>query len=864
MKIKILIVLLIPFLGFGQIINHNNNDFKICNDGNFIIVGTESIEDHQLGTKKTNGYIIKTNKDGNIIWKINKTSSTIGEAHRDGFLDKKNSISFSSVEISSEGDFIVAGDIFDTKRGYGLFLVKVDKNGNTIWENKIFSQYRDWKNHLFYEETTMSLDICENGEYIIARNLPHSSHVVELLKINQNGNKIWSREFYSSSVGSIKNCPDGGIILAGGYWKDNDCYNENCWHASLLKLNKDGVITWRKTYQRKFATDFASIELTANGEFILIGRFGTKNYQTTPYIFKIDKSGNEIWKTELTEGTIRKRQWDDKNSDIYKGKDIHIYSDGRILVLCNYLFQNSVPNKNIYLFNLNNDGNINSINNLSLDESISNYEDGEILQIDSEKKINVLKAWVDVNDLNIMSRNHYFIKTNSNGKVIKIPLTDRIKSLIEAKFNIWQSKGEYEKTSDYNIRIKKDNWNKNLSEIQNETFKKFKESYINELTKKIFTIKKYDSDNETFLLELDSKQYVVSVPIDNAKFFKNNFKNSSVKFHDCILLNDTFVLSSFDILLNNDKYTYNISNSNKYQTTLFDYNFTSLNLKLNETISSSQNITYRKIEKIGHSSIDIDIPNNLKLKNRYAIIIGNENYSSFQKTLDKEQDVPYAVNDASLFKEYALKTLGVEEDNLYYLENATTGQMNQTIDLVSKILNKLGEKSELIFYYAGHGFPDELTKEPYLIPVDVSTSYLNNAVSLDDLYEKFSKTGAKRILAFVDACFSGGARENSLLVSRGVKINPKMTNISNNLVVISASSETQSALPYDEQRHGMFTFYLLKKFKESSCIISLGDLYDYLREEVSLNSLKINQTEQDPNVIYSPKIENKWRDWQLY
>ena len=63
MKIKILIVLLIPFLGFGQIINHNNNDFKICNDGNFIIVGTESIEDHQLGTKKTNGYIIKTNKD---------------------------------------------------------------------------------------------------------------------------------------------------------------------------------------------------------------------------------------------------------------------------------------------------------------------------------------------------------------------------------------------------------------------------------------------------------------------------------------------------------------------------------------------------------------------------------------------------------------------------------------------------------------------------------------------------------------------------------------------------------------------------------------------------------------------------------
>ena len=69
--------------------------------------------------------------------------------------------------------------------------------------------------------------------------------------------------------------------------------------------------------------------------------------------------------------------------------------------------------------------------------------------------------------------------------------------------------------------------------------------------------------------------------------------------------------------------------------------------------------------------------------------------------------------------------------------------MNQTIDLVTKIVSKLGNNAELIFYYAGHGFPDELTKEPYLIPVDVSTSYLNNAISLDDLYDNFSENFAK-------------------------------------------------------------------------------------------------------------------------
>ena len=35
-------------------------------------------------------------------------------------------------------------------------------------------------------------------------------------------------------------------------------------------------------------------------------------------------------------------------------------------------------------------------------------------------------------------------------------------------------------------------------------------------------------------------------------------------------------------------------------------------------------------------------------------------------------------------------------------------------------MEKLGPDGELIFYYAGHGFPDEQTKEPYLIPVDVN------------------------------------------------------------------------------------------------------------------------------------------------
>ena len=478
--------------------------------------------------------------------------------------------------------------------------------------------------------------------------------------------------------------------------------------------------------------------------------------------------------------------------------------------------------------------------------------------------------------INYLYRNDHFLDVKKH-----------IKEIVEQKINEWQEKGEFEKTSTFLLRVNEKTRDIKINSFQDEAISGLKQEYIKLINISDFKLGDYDADNETFLIEhnLLVGNYIIPVPLNEARYFKENFLKAGIRNIKCYLNENEFILSNFEISIwpsnqepgeiaidyikrvseaNRNIYEYNLANSVEYKISEIDYNFSAIELDDIESTTNNLNLINTNKISVGSSEVDIDIPKNNKVKNRYAIIIGNENYSSFQKTLEKEQDVPFAVNDANTFKKYALETLGVEEENLFFLENATSGQMNQTIDLVTKIVNKLGKKAELIFYYAGHGFPDELTKEPYLIPVDVSSSYLNNAISLDELYEKFSKTGAKKVLAFVDACFSGGARENSLLASRGVKINPKMTDISNNLVVFSASSETQSALPYNEENHGMFTFYLLKKIKESKGKITLGELFDYVSEEVSLNSLKINQKEQDPNVIFSPKIENKWRSWEIY
>ena len=264
------------------------------------------------------------------------------------------------------------------------------------------------------------------------------------------------------------------------------------------------------------------------------------------------------------------------------------------------------------------------------------------------------------------------------------------------------------------------------------------------------------------------------------------------------------------------------------------------------------------------SSVDKNIPYTAVVNSRkFALIIGNEDYSKYQPGLQSEMNVLYARNDAVIVKEYVTRVLGFPEENVYLLQDATTGEMNQKIELISKLALKTGAEAEILFYYAGHGLPDEATHTPYLIPVDVSGTNLSSAIKLSEIYRRFSKTGSKRITIFLDACFSGGGRESGLLAARSIRIKPSEENIAGNMVVFSATKGDQSAMPYKSEKHGLFTYYLLKKLQETSGNISYGNLADYLTKTVSIESLKINQKEQDPEVSVSAEVKDLWIGWKL-
>ncbi len=297
-----------------------------------------------------------------------------------------------------------------------------------------------------------------------------------------------------------------------------------------------------------------------------------------------------------------------------------------------------------------------------------------------------------------------------------------------------------------------------------------------------------------------------------------------------------------------------------------------LSVSLEQSLSKTQEIEVNakidkqiEIDKVSLTSdVDKNIPsNNFHDENKFALIIGNEDYSSFQNNISSEMNVAYASNDAQIFKAYCFQTLGVPKENITFLINGTAGKISQAIDKINKLIANTNGKAKVIVFYAGHGLPDEKTKAAYIIPVDVSGSNISSAIKLSNMYEKLTEFPSKQVTVFLDACFTGGGRDAGLLAARAVKITPQNDFLKGNIVVFTASSGDESSLPWKEKQHGMFTYFLLKKLQESKGDVTFSDLSTFLKEKVSLESVRTNSKSQNPQTLYSQDLQDAWSSFKF-
>lgn len=293
-----------------------------------------------------------------------------------------------------------------------------------------------------------------------------------------------------------------------------------------------------------------------------------------------------------------------------------------------------------------------------------------------------------------------------------------------------------------------------------------------------------------------------------------------------------------------------------------------INLQLNQTLASNK-IEVKEIESeqksftIETASLISDVDKNIpevkadNTDNTFAVVIANESYK-------KEAGVPFAANDGKIFAEYCKRTIGLPETNVRLLTNATLNDMKHEINWLRQVIETRKGKAKVIFYYAGHGIPDEKDKQAYLLPVDGYGSDASTGYSLNSLYKELGEVPSQSVVVLLDACFSGAKREGDMLASaRGIALKTSRGEPQGNMVVFSAAKGDETAYPYKKEGHGLFTYFLLKKMQESKGEVTLKELGDYLAEKVSQQSIVVNSKSQTPTVIVSNSIAGDWTSWKL-
>ena len=410
--------------------------------------------------------------------------------------------------------------------------------------------------------------------------------------------------------------------------------------------------------------------------------------------------------------------------------------------------------------------------------------------------------------------------------------------MVNSRMADWQKKKDYETAEQWRERVTSENREKKLNEVIANVRKNFIAAYTTNSLKG--TLGVYDTDYVTYPVSIDGLGRIYAkVPAEDADLFKG-YWNQIQLVPQYGVIDDQLALLSCEFKLGDKVYqsasSYSNDGSNEFLANLPPLEF---DLK-GGTAAKKANSQLEVVD----NALDINIPvTNEENKKTFAVIIGNENYERVTK-------VQYALNDAKVFASYCKKTLGLPKDNIRIYRDATYGTMLSALDDIKSIASAFEGDLNVIFYYAGHGVPSESDKTAYLLPVDASGQHTEVCLSTKRLYDTLDGLHAKRVLVFMDACFSGAQRGEGMLASaRGVALKVKQDAPKGNMVVFSAATGDETAYPYKEKGHGLFTYYLLKKLQDTKGDVTLGELSDYVNKEVRRQSVVINHKSQSPTVV---------------
>ena len=240
-----------------------------------------------------------------------------------------------------------------------------------------------------------------------------------------------------------------------------------------------------------------------------------------------------------------------------------------------------------------------------------------------------------------------------------------------------------------------------------------------------------------------------------------------------------------------------------------------------------------------------------------AVIIGNANYQRLGKDIP---NVTPAYADAEGFRRYARQALGIANDNIIFIKDATLKDMLATFGSESNYKGRLFRYltrglSRVFVFYAGHGAPGE-DGNNLLVPSDAEASLIElNGYRLKTLYRNLSKLPASSVTVVLEACFSGAIQAGSVINNASpIFMKARNTSIPSNLTVVSAGAANQIASWEKDKSHSLFSRQFLTAMSgaadyDENRSVSWDEVRKFLSITVTRSAMRTYGREQRPQVV---------------
>ncbi|MFO8078447.1 MAG: hypothetical protein R6U21_07395 [Thermoplasmatota archaeon] len=247
-------------------------------------------------------WLIKIDENGNELW-----NRTFGGEY----------VEWGKYLIGLNDGYIVVGSTYSYgSGGSDIWLIKIDENGNELWNKTFGGNDSDYGNKIIQSD--------EGGYVIVGNTISYGAgfYDVWLIKIDENGNELWNKTFGGNDADrgeDIIQTSDGGYLITGGATPSDVGWDD----VILIKTNENGDIQWTKSYGGSDQDIAYSVISTDDGGYLIGGTtasYGPGSFNA--WLIKTDQNGNELW--NKTFGGIRGEESADRIIQLVDGSYIFV------------------------------------------------------------------------------------------------------------------------------------------------------------------------------------------------------------------------------------------------------------------------------------------------------------------------------------------------------------------------------------------------------------------------------------------------------------------------------------------------------------------------------------------------------------